>query len=70
VEDEEIARTFKIECHKKELEQCSIYMKWLIAMDNFKANTDSYEGLSEQYAQEVLEQFPSHQDKAPTGETR
>jgi hypothetical protein len=26
-EDEEFAKTFKIECHKNELEQCSIYMK-------------------------------------------
>jgi hypothetical protein len=45
-------------------------MKWLIARDNFKAKTESYKGLSEQYVPEVLEQFPSHQYKSPTGETR
>jgi hypothetical protein len=68
--DEEIARMFKIKCHKKELEQCSIDMHWLIARDNFKANTRSYEGFSEQYVPEVMEQFIYHQDKAPMGETR
>jgi hypothetical protein len=31
VEDEETARTFKLECHQKELYQCSIDMKRLIA---------------------------------------
>jgi hypothetical protein len=35
-EDEETARTFKLECHKKELDQCSIDMKW----------SGSYEGFS------------------------
>jgi hypothetical protein len=34
----------------------------------FKAITGSYEGFSEQYVPEVLEQFPSHQDKPPMGE--
>jgi hypothetical protein len=42
----------------------------LIARDIFKVNTGKYEGFSEQYVPEVLEQFPSHQDKALTGETR
>jgi hypothetical protein len=70
VEDEEIARTFKIQCHKKEFDQCSIYMKRFIARAIFKGKTGSYEGFSEQYVPEVLEQFPSHQDKPPTGETR
>jgi hypothetical protein len=62
-EDEEFARTFKVGCHKKELDQCSIDMKRLIASDTFKAKTRSYEGLSEQYVPEVLDQFTSHQDK-------
>jgi hypothetical protein len=69
-EDEETARTFKLECHKNELDQCSIYMKWLIARDNFKAKTGSYEGLSEQYVPEVLEQVPYHQDKPPMEEIK
>jgi hypothetical protein len=42
----------------------------LIARDTFKAKTGSYKGFSEQYVPEVLVQFPSHQDKAPTGEKR
>jgi hypothetical protein len=70
VEDEENARTFKLECHKKELDQCSIDIKRLIARDTFKANTGSYKGFSEQYVPEVLEQVPSDQDKVPMGETR
>jgi hypothetical protein len=45
-------------------------MKRLIAMDTFKAKNRNYEGLSEQYVPEVLEQVPSHQDKAPMKETR
>jgi hypothetical protein len=61
-EDEEIARIFKIEC--------SIDMKWLIERDTFKAKAGSYKGFSEKYVPEVLEQFPTHQDKTPTGETR
>jgi hypothetical protein len=61
---------FKLECHQKELEQCSIYMKRLIARNTFKTKTGSYEGLSEHYVQEVLEQSPSHQDKKPMEETR
>jgi hypothetical protein len=65
-EDEETARTFKLECHKNELDQCSRDMKWLIERDTFKAKTGSYEGFSEQYVLEVLEQAPSHQDKTPT----
>jgi hypothetical protein len=69
-EDEEIVKMFNIECHKKELEQCSIDTKRLIGRDTFKAKTGSYEGFSEHYVMEVLEQFPSHQYKAPTVETR
>jgi hypothetical protein len=46
-EDEETARTFKLECHQKELDQCSIDMKWLIARNTFKTKTGSYEGFSE-----------------------
>jgi hypothetical protein len=45
-------------------------MKRLIARDTFKTKTRSYEGFSEQYVQEVLEQVPSHQDKPPMEETR
>jgi hypothetical protein len=45
-------------------------MKWFIARDTFKAKTGSYEGFSEQYVLEVLEQFPSHQYKPPAGERR
>jgi hypothetical protein len=70
VEEEETARTFKLEYHTKELDQCSIYTKRLTARDTLKANTRSYEGFSEQYVLEVLEQVPSHQDKTPMGETR
>jgi hypothetical protein len=55
-EDEETARMFKLECHQKELDQCSIDMKRLIANNTFKTKTGSYEGFSEQYVQEVLEQ--------------
>jgi hypothetical protein len=44
-------------------------MKRLIAMNTFKTKTGSYEGFSEQYVQEVLEQFPSRQDKKPMEET-
>jgi hypothetical protein len=69
-EDEENARIFKLECHQKELDQCSIEMKRLIASNTFKTKTRSYEGFLDQYVQEVLEQFPSHQDKKPTEETR
>jgi hypothetical protein len=43
-------------------------MKWLVARNTF--NTGSYEGFSEQYVQEVLEKFTSHQDKKPMEETR
>jgi hypothetical protein len=45
-------------------------MKRLIARNTFKTKTASYEGFSEQYIQEVLEQFTSHQDKKPMEETR
>jgi hypothetical protein len=45
-------------------------MKRFIARDNFKTKTRIYEGFSEQYVSEVLEQVPSHQDKAPMEETR
>jgi hypothetical protein len=69
-EDEETARTFKIECHKKELDKFSIDMKQLIASNTLKSKTRSYDGLSEQYVPEVLEQVTSRQDKAPTEETR
>jgi hypothetical protein len=69
-EDEEATRTLNLECHKKELDPCSIDMAWLITRDNFKAKTRSYEGFSEQYVPDVLEQVPSHQDKPPMGETR
>jgi hypothetical protein len=65
VEDEDTARMFKLECHQKELEQCSIDMTWLIARNNFKNKTGSYEGFSEQYVQEDTEKSPSHQDKKP-----
>jgi hypothetical protein len=41
-EDEETARTFKLECHKKELDQCSRDMKQSIARDTFKTKTGSY----------------------------
>jgi hypothetical protein len=61
---------FKLECHQKELEKCSIDMKRLIARNTFKTKTGSYEGFSEQYVQEVLEQSPSHQDKKPMEVTR
>jgi hypothetical protein len=61
---------FKLECHQKGLDQCSIDMKWLIARNTFKTKTGSYEGFSEQYVQEVLEQSPSHKDKKPKEETR
>jgi hypothetical protein len=45
-------------------------MKRLIASNTFKTKTGSYEGFSEHYVPEVLEQVPSHQDKAPMEETR
>jgi hypothetical protein len=45
-------------------------MKRMTARDTFKAKTGSYKGFSEQYELEVLDQFSSHQDKAPTVETR
>jgi hypothetical protein len=64
-EYEETARMFKLECHQKELYQCSIDMKRLIARNTFKTKTGSYEGFPEQYVQEVLEKFTSHQDKKP-----
>jgi hypothetical protein len=64
-EDEETARMFKLECHQKELDQCSIDMKWLIARNTFKTKTGSYDGFSEHYVQEVLDQSPFHQDKKP-----
>jgi hypothetical protein len=70
VEDAETARMFKLECHQKELDQCSIDMKRLIARNTFKTKTGIYEGFSEQYVQEVLDQFPSHQYKKPMEETR
>jgi hypothetical protein len=54
VEDEETARMFKLECQQKELDQCSINMKRLIARNTFKTKTGSYKGFSEQYVQEVL----------------
>jgi hypothetical protein len=41
VEDEETARMFKPECHHKELDQCSIDMKQLIARNTFKTKTGS-----------------------------
>jgi hypothetical protein len=69
-EDEETARMFKLECHHKEFDQCSMYMKRLIARNNFKTKTGSYESFSEQYVQEVMEQSTSHQDKKPMEETR
>jgi hypothetical protein len=69
-EDEETARMFNLECHQKELDQCSIVMKQLIASNTFKTKTRSYEGFSEQYVQGVLEQSPSHQDKKPMEVTR
>jgi hypothetical protein len=69
-EYKETARMFKLECHQKELDQCSIYMKRLIARNTFKTKTGSYEDFSEQYVQEVLEQLPSHQDKTPMEEKR
>jgi hypothetical protein len=70
VEDKETARIFKLACHQKLLDQCSIDMKLLIASNTFKTKTGSYKGFSEQYVQEVLDQFPSHQDKKPMEETR
>jgi hypothetical protein len=72
VEEEETARMFKLKCHQKKLEQCSIDMKWLIARNTCKTKTKtgSYEGFSEKYVQEVLELFTSHQDKKPMEETR
>jgi hypothetical protein len=48
-EDEETAIMFKLECYQKELDQCSIDTKRLIARNSFKTNTGSYEGFSEQY---------------------
>jgi hypothetical protein len=61
-EDEETERTFKLKCHKKELDQYSICMKRLIARDTFKANTGRYEGFSEHYVPEFPEQVPSCHD--------
>jgi hypothetical protein len=69
-EDEETARMFKLEFHQKELDKCSIYMRRLIVRNNFNTNTDSYEGFSDQYVPDILEQVPYHQDKNPTEETR
>jgi hypothetical protein len=69
-EDEETARMFKLEYHQKELDQCSIDTKRLISRKTYNTKTGSYEGFSEQYVQEVLEKFPSHQDKKPMEETR
>jgi hypothetical protein len=69
-EDEDTAIIFKLECHQKELDQCSMDMKRLIARNTFKTNTGSYEGVLVQYVQEVLDQFPSHKDKNPMEETR
>jgi hypothetical protein len=69
-EDENTARIFKHECHQKELDQCSIDMKRLIARNIFKTKNGRYEGFSEQYVLEVLEQVPYHQDKTPMKETR
>jgi hypothetical protein len=69
-EDKETARVFKLECHHKELDQCSIDMKSLIASNTLKTKTERYGGFSEQYIQEVLDQFPSHQDNKPMEETR
>jgi hypothetical protein len=69
-EDEETAIIFKLECHQKELDQCSIDIKLFIAKDTFKTSTRIYEGFSEQYILEVLEQVTSHQDKTPMEETR
>jgi hypothetical protein len=45
-------------------------MERLIARNTFKTKTGSYEGLSEQYVQEVLEQLPSNKDKETMKETR
>jgi hypothetical protein len=69
-EDEETARTFKLKCHHKELDQCSIDTKQLIARDTFNTKTGSYEGFSEQHVPEVMEKVPSHKDKTPMEETR
>jgi hypothetical protein len=69
-EDEETARVFRLECQQKELDQCSIHMKRLISKNTYKTKTGSYESLSEQYVQEVLDLPPSHQDKKPMEETR
>jgi hypothetical protein len=70
MEDEETTRMFKLKCHQKELDQCLIDMKRLKESNTFKTKTGSYEGFSEQYVQEVLEQLPSHQDKKTMEETR
>jgi hypothetical protein len=69
-EDEETARIFKLECHQKEFNQCSIDMKRLIARNTFNTKTGIYEGFSEKYVQEVLKQPPSHQENKPMEETR
>jgi hypothetical protein len=69
-EGEETAIIFKLEYHQKDLYQFSIDMKWLIARNTLNTKTGSYEGFSEKYVQEVLEQFPSHQDKKPVEEKR
>jgi hypothetical protein len=69
-EEEETARMFKLECHQKEFDQCSIDMKRLIAKNTFKTKTGIYEGFSEQYVQEVLEHSPSRQYNKPMEVTR
>jgi hypothetical protein len=68
-EDKETSRMFKLECHQKELDQCSIDMKRLISRNTFNTKTRSYKGFSEQYVLEVLEHYPSHQDKKSIEET-
>jgi hypothetical protein len=46
-EDEETARMFKLVCHQKELDQCSIDMKRLISRNIFNTKTRSYESFLE-----------------------
>jgi hypothetical protein len=69
-QDEETATIFKLECHQKELDQCPIDMKRLIARNTFNTKTGSYKGFSEKYVQEVLKKLPSHQDKTLMEEKR
>jgi hypothetical protein len=69
-EDKETAKNFKLKCHRKDLDQCSIDMNSVIARITFKTNIRSYKGFSEKYVQEVLEKFPSHHDKKTMKETR